>query len=56
MNYESFKNDCSKLNVSHRWKNGKITLIMKRIIKVMMKIFIEYVCNKYEYDKQKINE
>ena len=57
MNYESFKNDCSKLNVSEfmeKWENHPNYETYNQ--KKYDEDFYEYVCEEYEYDKQKINE
>ena len=52
MNYESFKNDCSKLNVFDlldKWKNHPNYEEYER--KKYDEDFYEYVCEYYNYDE-----
>ena len=55
MDYESFKNDCSKLNVfdfMNKWKNH--TKYEEYEQKKYDEDFYQYVCEYYDYDKKSI--
>ena len=57
MNYESFKNDCSKLNVidfMNKWENNPNYKEYEQ--RKYDEDFYEYVCEEYDYDSKKINE
>ena len=55
MDYESFKNDCSKLNVfdfMNKWKNH--TKYEEYEQRKYDEDFYQYVCEYYDYDKYSI--
>ena len=57
MNYETFKKDCSELNVfdfMDKWKNHLEYEEFEQ--KKYDEDFYEYVCEYYDYDKYKIRE
>ena len=57
MNYESFKKDCSKLNVfdfTNKWENNPNYKEYEQ--KKYDEDFYDYVFEEYDYDSKKINE